>query len=89
MGAEAKGAKSAALHETLSHVQTRLPRSHSRKPKPHSKHSTSFPHTTMFARLSVLAGLFIAAVSASNVVELTPDNFDQIIGQGKPALVEL
>ena len=44
---------------------------------------------TMFARLSVLATLFVAAVSASNVIELNPDNFDSIIGQGKPALVEL
>ena len=43
----------------------------------------------MFARLSVLATLFVAAVSASNVIELNPDNFDSIIGQGKPALVEL
>ncbi|PAV16068.1 disulfide isomerase [Pyrrhoderma noxium] len=42
----------------------------------------------MFARLSVLATLFVAAVSASNVIELNPDNFDSIIGQGKPALVE-
>ncbi|KAH8118068.1 protein disulfide isomerase [Phellopilus nigrolimitatus] len=42
----------------------------------------------MFARLSVLATFFIAAVQASNVVELTPDNFDSFVGQGKPALVE-
>ena len=40
-------------------------------------------------------GTFLAAVLsvgtalASNVLELTPDNFDSIIGQGKPALVEL
>lgn len=26
---------------------------------------------------------------ASNVLELTPDNFDEVIGQGKPGLVEL
>ncbi|KAJ9102043.1 hypothetical protein QFC19_004971 [Naganishia cerealis] len=31
---------------------------------------------------------FVACVRASNVVTLTTDNFDQIIGQGKPALVE-
>ncbi len=39
-------------------------------------------------------GLFAAVVSlggtlASNVIDLTPDNFDSVIGQGKPALVEL
>lgn len=28
-------------------------------------------------------------VFASNVVELTPANFDAVVGQGKPALVEL
>ncbi|PSS37492.1 hypothetical protein PHLCEN_2v699 [Hermanssonia centrifuga] len=38
-------------------------------------------------------GLFAAVVSlggtlASNVIDLTPDNFDSVIGQGKPALVE-
>jgi protein disulfide-isomerase A6 len=30
----------------------------------------------------------MACVRASNVVTLTTENFDQIIGQGKPALVE-
>ena len=30
-----------------------------------------------------------AAATASNVVELNPKNFDEVIGQGKPALVEL
>ncbi|KAK7685514.1 hypothetical protein QCA50_011379 [Cerrena zonata] len=39
------------------------------------------------------ATLFAAVVSltgalASNVIDLTPENFDTIIGQGKPALVE-
>ena len=40
-------------------------------------------------------GTFLAAVLsvggalASNVLELNPDNFDEIIGKGKPALVEL
>lgn len=38
--------------------------------------------------------LFAAIVSlgsalASNVIDLTPDNFDEVIGKGKPALVEL
>jgi protein disulfide-isomerase A6 len=36
----------------------------------------------------IFAGL-LAGVSASNVVELTPDNFDSEIGKGKPGLVEL
>jgi len=39
--------------------------------------------------LSFLASVLIVGVSASNVVELTPDNFSSIIGKGKPALVEL
>lgn len=30
----------------------------------------------------------LATASASNVLELTPDNFDSVIGKGKPALVE-
>ena len=38
--------------------------------------------------------LFAAIVSlggalASNVIELDPDNFDTVVGKGKPALVEL
>ena len=41
-----------------------------------------FSYTLVFSAL-------IAAASASNVIDLTPDNFDQIIGKGKPALVEL
>jgi protein disulfide-isomerase A6 len=28
-------------------------------------------------------------VRASNVIDLTPSNFDSVVGQGKPALVEL
>ena len=40
--------------------------------------------TTVFA-----AALSFGAAFASNVLELTPDNFDEIVGQGKPALVEL
>ena len=39
--------------------------------------------------ISFLSLAFVAAVSASNVVDLDPSNFDSIIGQGKPALVEL
>lgn len=31
----------------------------------------------------------VATASASNVIDLTPENFDSIIGKGKPALVEL
>ena len=42
----------------------------------------------MLLRSSLFA-TFVAAVAASNVLELNPDNFDEIIGQGKPALVEL
>jgi protein disulfide-isomerase A6 len=41
-------------------------------------------------RLSAsLFAAFVAVVGASNVLELTPSNFDTIIGQGKPGLVEL
>ncbi|KAK7033138.1 disulfide isomerase [Favolaschia claudopus] len=36
---------------------------------------------------SLFAALF-AVVGASNVLDLTPSNFDSIIGQGKPGLVE-
>ncbi|KXN89090.1 Protein disulfide-isomerase tigA [Leucoagaricus sp. SymC.cos] len=38
---------------------------------------------------AVVSSFFIAVVCASNVLELTPDNFDKVVGQGKPALVEL
>ncbi|KAG0706801.1 protein disulfide isomerase [Suillus ampliporus] len=38
--------------------------------------------------LSLLFAGLLAGVSASNVVELTPDNFDSEIGTGKPGLVE-
>ncbi|KAF9003951.1 protein disulfide isomerase [Cyathus striatus] len=37
---------------------------------------------------SLFSAALIAAVSASNVIDLTPDNFDQVVGKGKPALVE-
>ncbi|KAJ8692387.1 hypothetical protein PTI98_009705 [Pleurotus ostreatus] len=36
-----------------------------------------------------VAGLWAAAAAASNVIDLTPANFDEVVGQGKPALVEL
>lgn len=39
--------------------------------------------------LSLLFAGLLAGVSASNVIELVPDNFDTVIGQGKPGLVEL
>jgi protein disulfide-isomerase A6 len=37
---------------------------------------------------SLFSAALIAAASASNVIDLTPDNFDQVVGKGKPALVE-
>lgn len=42
----------------------------------------------MLLRFSLFATL-VAAVAASNVIELNPDNFDEFVGKGKPALVEL
>lgn len=39
---------------------------------------------TLFAAVASFAGAW-----ASNVLELTPDTFDSIIGHGTPALVEL
>jgi len=38
---------------------------------------------------SLLVAALAAAVGASNVIDLTPDNFDDFVGKGKPALVEL
>ncbi|KAG2147563.1 protein disulfide isomerase [Suillus clintonianus] len=38
--------------------------------------------------LSLLFAGLLAGVSASNVVDLNPDNFDSEIGKGKPGLVE-
>ncbi len=49
----------------------------------------TLPVTTMRLSFTVISTFFIAVVSASNVLELTPDNFDKVVGQGKPALVEL
>ncbi|TFK85989.1 protein disulfide isomerase [Polyporus arcularius HHB13444] len=34
------------------------------------------------------AVLSVSGALASNVIDLTPDNFDEIVGKGKPALVE-
>lgn len=39
--------------------------------------------------LSILSLSLLAGAYASNVVDLLPSNFDSVIGQGKPALVEL
>lgn len=39
--------------------------------------------------LSLFVASIVASVSASNVLELVPDNFDIVIGNGKPGLVEL
>lgn len=39
---------------------------------------------SLFAAVVTLGGAW-----ASNVIELDPDNFDSVVGQGKPALVEL
>ncbi|KAF9533773.1 protein disulfide isomerase [Crepidotus variabilis] len=41
-----------------------------------------------FSLSTFFLSALIAGVSASNVVDLTPDNFDQHVGKGKPALVE-
>ena len=35
------------------------------------------------------AVLSVGSALASNVLDLTPDNFDEVVGKGKPALVEL
>lgn len=37
----------------------------------------------------ILAAVLAAPALASNVLEVNSKNFDSIIGQGKPALVEL
>ncbi|KZT07109.1 protein disulfide isomerase [Laetiporus sulphureus 93-53] len=34
------------------------------------------------------AALTVGGALASNVIDLVPDNFDEVVGQGKPALVE-
>ncbi|TFY77997.1 hypothetical protein EWM64_g6015 [Hericium alpestre] len=44
--------------------------------------------TTMYFRSSLVSLLFLSGALASNVLDLTPDNFDDAIGKGKPGLVE-
>jgi protein disulfide-isomerase A6 len=39
--------------------------------------------------LSLFAAALLAGVHASNVIDLTPENFDSVVGQGKPGLIEL
>ena len=39
--------------------------------------------------LSIYSLSLLAGALASNVLDLDPSNFDSVIGQGKPALVEL
>lgn len=39
--------------------------------------------------LSIFSLSLLAGALASNVLDLDPSNFDIVIGQGKPALVEL
>ncbi|KAF8896355.1 protein disulfide isomerase [Infundibulicybe gibba] len=39
-------------------------------------------------KIYLFLAALIAGASASNVIDLTPDNFDTVIGQGKPGLVE-
>lgn len=43
----------------------------------------------MKVSFSLFLAALVAGVSASNVIDLTPDNFDSVIGKGKPGLVEL
>ena len=43
----------------------------------------------MLLSYTLVFSALVATASASNVIDLTPDNFDSIIGKGKPALVEL
>ena len=45
----------------------------------------SFMHT--FSIVSCILSVFNGLVTASNVIDLTPANFDEIVGSGKPALV--
>ncbi len=44
---------------------------------------------TMLLSISVFVSALLASASASNVLDLVPGNFDSIVGQGTPALVEL
>src|SRR5579863_2888846 len=51
-------------------------------------HRTYLTHFMKFS-LSVLSLSLLAGALASNVLDLDPSNFDSVIGQGKPVLVEL
>lgn len=55
--------------------------------KPRLPYTQPPPFTMLFSFL--FSAALAAAATASNVVELNPKNFDEVIGQGKPALVEL
>jgi protein disulfide-isomerase A6 len=43
----------------------------------------------MLISLSFVAAALLTGAGASNVLDLGPDNFDSVIGKGKPGLVEL
>jgi protein disulfide-isomerase A6 len=43
----------------------------------------------MRSLFALFSAALIAAASASNVIDLTPENFDEVVGKGKPALVEV
>jgi hypothetical protein len=51
--------------------------------------SVHFTSATMRFSLPLFLSALAAGASASNVLDLGPDNFDNVIGKGKPALVEL
>jgi protein disulfide-isomerase A6 len=38
---------------------------------------------------TIFTAALIAVTSASNVIDLTPENWDEVVGVGKPGLVEL
>ena len=40
-----------------------------------------------FSLVACILSVFNGLVTASNVIDLTPANFDEIVGSGKPALV--
>jgi hypothetical protein len=56
-----------------------------------SHHSLVYTDTYTFKMfsLSILLLPLLTGAYASNVLDLDPSNFDSIIGQGKPGLVEL
>ena len=43
----------------------------------------------MLLSLSLVTSLLLAGAEASNVLTLTPGNFSDVVGTGKPGLVEL